>query len=82
MGGVRGKGSGETKTSTKKPNVFFFLLDDLGYGDIGYQSSDLGEMTPNLDALAAGGIKVHFFHAKERAILSSITVHTAQPFAP
>lgn len=54
-----GRGSGETQTTTaKKPNVFFFLVDDLGYGDIGYQSLDLAAMTPNLDALAGGGIKV------------------------
>ena len=45
-------------TSSTKPNVFFFLIDDMGYGDIGYQSTDLSELTPNLDALAAGGVKV------------------------
>lgn len=44
--------------STAKPNVFFFLIDDMGWGDIGYQSTDLSELTPNLDALAAGGVKV------------------------
>ncbi|CAM9596708.1 unnamed protein product, partial [Hapterophycus canaliculatus] len=44
--------------STSKPNVFFFLIDDMGYGDIGYQSTDLSELTPNLDALAAGGVTV------------------------
>ena len=44
--------------SSTKPNVFFFLIDDMGYGDIGYQSTDLAGLTPNLDKLAAGGIKV------------------------
>lgn len=43
---------------TTKPNVFFFFIDDMGWNDIGYQSTDLSELTPNLDKLAAGGIKV------------------------
>ncbi|CAM9951589.1 unnamed protein product [Choristocarpus tenellus] len=29
----------------------------MGYGDIGYQSSDLREVTPNLDRLASEGVK-------------------------
>lgn len=44
----------------KKPNVFFFLIDDMGWNDIGYHSTDLSAFTPNLDKLAAGGIKVCF----------------------
>lgn len=51
----RDEGSGR---QASKPNVFVFLIDDMGFDDIGYQSSDLSKMTPNLDALAAGGIKV------------------------
>lgn len=38
--------------------MFFIMIDDLGYNDIGYQSTDLGKVTPNLDKLAAGGVKV------------------------
>lgn len=41
-----------------KPNVFFIMIDDMGWDDIGYQSSDLVGITPNLDKLAAGGVKV------------------------
>lgn len=48
---------GEDITGTK-PNVFFILVDDMGYGDIGYQSTDLSSLTPNLDALMSGGRKV------------------------
>lgn len=55
---VNGNGDGGPgSVSTSKPNVFFFLVDDMGFGDIGYQSTDLSEITPNLDALAAGGVK-------------------------
>ncbi|CAN0381301.1 unnamed protein product [Pylaiella littoralis] len=50
--------------STTKPNVFFFLIDDMGYGDIGYQSTDLSDITPNMDALAAGGIKLSNYYSQ------------------
>ncbi|MBL4668555.1 MAG: sulfatase-like hydrolase/transferase, partial [Flavobacteriales bacterium] len=39
----------------QKPNIIYFLADDLGYGEIGV----LGQQkikTPNIDALAKGGM--------------------------
>ncbi|MGJ8743999.1 sulfatase family protein [Polaribacter sp.] len=40
----------------KKPNIVVIYLDDLGYGDISsYGATEL--QTPNIDALANGGIK-------------------------
>lgn len=41
-----------------KPNVFFILIDDMGWDDIGYQSRDLRAMTPNLNRMAEDGVKV------------------------
>lgn len=38
------------------PNVVLFLVDDLGWMDLGCQGSDLYE-TPHLDQLAASGIR-------------------------
>lgn len=44
------------KNSTTKPNIVVIYLDDLGYGDISsYGATEL--QTPNIDALANGGIK-------------------------
>lgn len=39
----------------KKPNIIFVYLDDLGYGDIGVNGAT-GLQTPNIDALAKGGV--------------------------
>lgn len=40
----------------KKPNFLFFLVDDLGWADLSCYGSTYHE-TPNIDALAAGGMK-------------------------
>ncbi|WP_343330705.1 arylsulfatase [Polaribacter staleyi] len=44
------------KKTEQKPNIVVIYLDDLGYGDISsYGATEL--QTPNIDALANGGIK-------------------------
>ncbi|WP_165748670.1 sulfatase family protein [Cellulophaga sp. Z1A5H] len=46
----------EVDTTVKKPNIVVIYLDDLGYGDISsYGATELH--TPNIDALASGGLK-------------------------
>lgn len=46
----------ETATSPAPPNIVLIYADDLGYGDIGaYGATEL--KTPNMDRLAAGGIR-------------------------
>ncbi|OAD46519.1 sulfatase family protein [Polaribacter atrinae] len=45
-----------SSNSGKKPNIVIIYLDDLGYGDLSaYGATEL--QTPNIDALANGGIK-------------------------
>lgn len=46
-------GSEET---TRRPNILFFLVDDLGWADTGAWGSPFYE-TPHIDALAASGMK-------------------------
>jgi len=46
----------------RKPNIVVILADDLGYGDIGtFGATDV--RTPNIDGLAANGIKLTSFYS-------------------
>ncbi len=42
------------------PNVVLVVLDDVGYAQLGCYGSDIE--TPNIDALAAGGVRLSNFH--------------------
>lgn len=45
-----------------KPNIILILADDLGYGSLGcYGSTEVH--TPNIDRLAAGGVRLTDFHS-------------------
>src|SRR6476660_8797645 len=43
-----------------RPNVLFIVLDDTGFGQLGCYGSPIE--TPNLDALAAGGLLFNNMH--------------------
>ncbi|MCF7669411.1 MAG: sulfatase [Verrucomicrobia bacterium] len=45
-----------TNGAETKPNFLFFLVDDLGWADLGCYGSEFYE-TPNIDSLAAKGMK-------------------------
>lgn len=48
--------------NAQKPNVIFIMVDDMGYGDLGAYGQKLIE-TPNLNQLAASGMKFTQFYA-------------------
>ncbi len=48
-------GSISTIKSPGKPNIVIFYIDDLGYGDVGYNGA-VGVQTPAIDRLAKEGI--------------------------
>jgi arylsulfatase len=45
----------EPTKPTQAPNILIILVDDMGYSDIGCFGSEI--RTPNIDRLAAGGMK-------------------------
>lgn len=43
-----------TSESMQRPNIVFILVDDMGYGDVGYNGSEIA--TPTLDQMASDGM--------------------------
>jgi arylsulfatase A-like enzyme len=48
--------------SDLKPNIVYIVADDLGWKDVGYHGSDI--KTPNIDELAAAGVRLEQFYAQ------------------
>jgi arylsulfatase A-like enzyme len=46
-----------------KPNIVFILSDDMGWAQLGYQGGKLIP-TPNIDALAKGGVELNQFYVQ------------------
>src|SRR5207302_1111896 len=63
-----------------KPNILIILSDDVGYSDLGCQGGEI--RTPNLDKLAASGVRFTNFYNSARCCptrASLLTgVHPAQ----
>ena len=56
--------------SQEKPNIVFFFIDDMGYGDIGPFGSTKNK-TPHLDKMAKEGIKFTDFYVSSTACTPS-----------
>src|SRR5436190_22965623 len=48
--------------AAERPNVVFFLIDDLGWSDVGFHGSEI--KTPNIDKLAAAGARLEAFYVQ------------------
>jgi arylsulfatase A-like enzyme len=59
---ARGAPAAEAAPGQPRPNFVVILIDDMGYGDIGPFGSKINR-TPNLDRLAAEGMKLTSFYA-------------------
>ena len=70
-----------TPAPTKRPNIVVILADDMGYSDIGCFGGEI--QTPNIDRLAAGGMRFTQFYNCARccpsraALLTGLYPHQA-----
>ncbi len=61
---------------TDRPNVIVIMVDDLGFSDIGCYGSEIE--TPNLDALASGGLRFSQFYNTAKCHSSRVSLLTGQ----
>lgn len=59
-----GRLSAEDAKPGKRPNIVFILADDMGYSDLGCYGGEIA--TPNIDQLAAGGLRFTQFYNTAR----------------
>ena len=57
-----------------RPNIVVILLDDLGYSDLGCYGGEID--TPNIDALAEGGVRFESFYNSSRCCPSRASLMT------
>ena len=60
------------------PHILFVLVDDMGWNDIGYQSTDLGHATPTLDRFAADGVKLDWYYTMPSCTPARASVMTGK----
>ncbi len=66
--------AGTTALAADRPNILVILADDLGYSDIGCFGGEI--RTPNLDALAANGLRFTQFYNATRCCPSRASLLT------
>ena len=60
-----------------QPNIILILVDDMGFSDIGCYGGEIN--TPNIDALAAGGVRFTHFRNNSRCCPTRATLMTGLP---
>src|SRR5262249_524206 len=61
-------------SASGKPNILIILADDMGYSDAGSYASEIE--TPNMDKLAAGGLRFTQFYNTARCWPSRAAILT------
>jgi arylsulfatase A-like enzyme len=69
----------EEKTG-KKPNILFFIMDDVGWGDLGVYGGGamVGAPTPNMDRLAREGLQLTSAYAQPSSSPTRATILTGR----
>lgn len=63
-------------SNTAHPNIVLIIADDMGWKDVGYHGSEI--QTPNLDQLAAEGIRLDRFYVQPYCTATRASLMTGQ----
>ncbi|MCC9606908.1 arylsulfatase [Blastopirellula sp. JC732] len=61
-------------SAAERPNIILIMVDDMGFSDLGYHGSEIA--TPNIDALAQGGVRFSQFYNNGRCCPTRATLMT------
>ncbi len=64
------------RTLAEPPNIVLIVADDMGWKDVGYNGSEI--RTPNIDALAAGGVRLNNFYVHPTCSPTRASLMTGQ----
>jgi len=66
----------------QRPHIILFTVDDMGWNDVGYQSSDLTKATPFMNSLAETGVKLTHYYSQPSCTPSRVAMMTGKfPYA-
>ena len=68
--------TGSALAQTDRPNIIYLLVDNWGWGDIGLQGSTVP--TPEIDALAAEGMRLLNFNIENQCTPTRSAIHTGR----
>lgn len=69
----------ENNLDVKNPaHIVFFLLDDAGWNDFGYNSVDIEGATPNIDSLATKGVLLKNYYSQPSCTPARASLLTGQ----
>src|SRR5690349_15361013 len=66
------------RQTTARPNVVLIFADNLGWGEVGVYGSVRGVPTPNIDKLAADGIRLNNFNVEFSCTVSRAALFTGR----
>ena len=70
-------GAAEPETRTSRPNIILCMTDDQGWGDVSYNGLKKIQ-TPNIDAMAAAGLRFNRFYAQQSCSPTRASVMTGR----
>lgn len=62
----------------KAPHIVMVVIDDLGWGDLSYQSEDMKKSAPHIDAMASEGVKLERMYASPECTPTRAMLLTGQ----
>lgn len=75
-----GAAAQEQPPQAQRPNILFILMDNLGYGEVGVYGGGItrGAPTPEIDALAAEGLRLTNFNVEAQCTPSRSAIMTGR----